>query len=97
MGECLPSQSLEEHQFYLEEFYPDFGVFFDNQNEEEYTILKQLDYSFRIVRYQKEITLNINEEMFVLAINKTEQILTKVHEIFKYCTAVCKRKIKNEP
>jgi hypothetical protein len=95
MGECLPSQSLEEHQLYLAEFYPEFGVFFDNQNEEEYTILKQLDYSFRIVRYNKEITLNINEEMFVAAITRTEQILKKVHEIFNYCTAVCKRKIKN--
>jgi hypothetical protein len=95
MGEYLASQGLEEHQLYLAEFYPEFGVFFDNQNKDEYAILKQLDNSYRIVLHNKKNKQDFTEEMIALATTKSVQISTRAHAIFEGSVLECKRKMKN--
>jgi len=95
MGEYLASQSLVEHQIYMAEFYPEFGVFFDNQNKDEYAILKQLDNSYRIVLHNKKNKQNFTEEMIALAATKSVQISTKAHAIFEGSVSECKSKMKN--
>lgn len=95
MGEYLASQGLEEHQLYLAEFYPEFGVFFDNQNNDEYAILKQLDDSYRIVLHNKKNKQDFTEEMIAIATTKSVQISTKAHAIFEGCVSECKMKMKN--
>jgi hypothetical protein len=95
MGEYLASQGLEEHQLYLAEFYPEFGVFFDNQNKDEYAILKQLDNSYRIVLHNKKNKQDFTEKMIALAATKPVQISTKAHAIFEGSVSECKRKMKN--
>ncbi|RYJ42058.1 HEPN domain-containing protein [Flavobacterium beibuense] len=95
MGEYYASQSLQEHQTYLSEFYPDFGCFFDGENEEESNAIKQLDASFRVVRYKKKYKENFKEEMIAFATAKAGQIAVRVYEIFEACVAECKLKIKN--
>jgi len=95
MGEYLASQGLEEHQLYLAEFYPEFRVFFDNHNKDEYAILKQLDNSYRIVLHNKKNKKDFTEEMIALATTKSVQISTKAHEIFEGCVSECKSKMKN--
>jgi len=95
MGEYLASQGLEEHQLYLAEFYPEFGVFFDNQNKDEYDILKKLDNSYRIVLHNKKNKQDFTEEMIALATAKSVQISTRAHAIFEGSVTECKKKIKN--
>ena len=95
MGEYLASQGLEEHQLYLAEFYPEFEVFFDNQNKDEYAILKQLDNSYRIVLHNKKNKQDFTEEMIALATTKSVQISTRAHAIFEGSVSECKRKMKN--
>jgi hypothetical protein len=95
MGEYLASQGLEEHQLYLAEFYPEFGVFFDNKNKEEHNILKQLDNSHRNVLHNKKNKQDFTEEMIAIATTKSVQISTRAHAIFEESVTECKRKIKN--
>jgi len=95
MGEYLASQCLEEHQLYLAEFYLEFGIFFDNKNEDEYAILKMLDNSYRIVLHNKKNKQDYTEEMIALATTKSLQISTRAHAIFEGSVLECKRKMKN--
>ncbi len=95
MGEYLASQGLEEHQSYLAEFYPEFGVFFDNENKEEHNILNQLDNSYRIVLHNKKNKQDFTEEMIAIATTKSVQISTRAHAIFEGSVTECKRNIKN--
>ena len=94
MGEHYPSQSLQEQQTYLHQFYPEFGAFFDKENEEESNLITMLDNSFRIIRYKNKCKEEFTKEILDLAITKTGQISIKAHEIFKACMAQCKMNIK---
>ncbi|WP_116786992.1 hypothetical protein [Flavobacterium psychrotrophum] len=94
MGEHYPSQSLQEQQAYLHQFYPEFGDFFDKESEEESNLITMLDDSFRIIRYKNKCKEEFTKEILDLAITKKGQISIKAHEIFKECMARCKMNIK---
>jgi len=72
-----------------------FGIFFDNQNKDEYAILKQLDNSYRIVLHNRKNKQDFTEEMIALATTKSVQISTIALEIFEVSVSECKRKMKN--